>query len=319
MFSFRFGKYRRTRRRRKPDSTPANNENAFAAATAAVVHHHPHVFHNIPDHFDIGPWNTKGPTNSLNVLRVATKVEWKRLRNKYLMLQREKYAEVKKLLRTQTKSDKNAKKSTLPPMVRPVTMKAKQYTSPPPSKRICTRNINFYGAMGDDHNNAVNTYECSIVDENRSAGNKSKPKKDEKNLQKESQFEFEPGLIVKVNFDQPCVDVTDFKAEMKQYAFVRYVDIKEGQSNAFVRVDASRSAPILIKHCAPNRCQILTGETESEYWAKIARDREQKLSKGVKVAKTRGRKMRNLIKNIAEVNVINGETKTSASHIRFDD
>lgn len=233
------------------------------------------------------------------------------------MLQREKYAEVKKLLRTQNRGAKKGKKvSTLPPMVRPVTMKTKQ--SPPPNKRICTRNINFYGAMGEDQTPA-NTYECSIIDENRATPTKSKGKKDEKLSAKESQFEFEPGLIVKVNFDQPCIDVADFKAEMKQYAFVRYVDIKEGQSNAFVRVDASRSAPILIKHCAPNRCQILTGESESEYWAKIAQDREQKLSKAVKVPRSRDRRMRNLIKNTAEVNVSKTEAKTTATHIRFCD
>lgn len=251
--------------------------------------------------------------HSIHVLRVATKVEWKRLRNKYLQLQREKYAEVKKLFRKQNKSNNNGKKTTLPPLVRPVTLKNK----PPPNKRICTRNINFYGAMGDDQNPAINTYECSIVDDNRNASNKPKGKKEEKSPPKETQFEFQPGLIVKVNFDQPCVDVADFKAEMKQYAFVEYVDIKEGQSNAYVRVDASRSAPILIKHCAPKSCQILTGESESDYWAKIARDREQKLSKSIKVPRTRERKMRNLIKNIAEINVLKNESKTTATHIRF--
>lgn len=231
-------------------------------------------------------------------------------------MQREKYTEVKKLLRKQNKSSNSNKKiTTLPPLVRPVTMKAK----PPPNKRICTRNINFYGAMGDDQNSTDNTYECSIIDDNRNAGNKPKGKKDEKSSPKETQFDFQPGLIVKVNFDQPCVDVADFKAEMRQYAFVQYVDIKEGQSNAYVRVDASRSAPILIKYCAPNCCQILTGESESEYWAKISRDREQKLSKSVKVPRTRERKMRNLIKNIAEVNVIKNESKTTTTHIRFCD
>lgn len=299
---------RRSRPRRKPKTIPS----------ASV--HIPNIdpAHGLlPEHAVDHVRNTEA-INAINVLRVATKVEWKRLRNKYLMLQREKYAEVKKLLRSQNKGNNNVKKSTLPQMVRPVTMKTKQYSSPPPTKRICTRNINFYGAMGDDHN-PVNTYECSIIDDNRNTGNKSKAKKDEKPSAKESQFEFQPGLIVKVNFDQPCIDVSDFKAEMKQYAFVKYVDIKEGQSNAFVRVDASRSAPVLIKHCAPNCCQILTGESETEYWAKIARDREQKLSKTVKVPRNRERRMRNLIKNTAEVNIIKNESKTTATHIRFCD
>lgn len=263
---------------------------------------------------------TEDPNQGLSTLRVATKVEWKRLRNKYLTLQRQKYSEVKKLLQ-QRKHGEHRKISTLPlQTVRPVTMKDKKYESPPSSKRICTRNINFYGAMRDEQN--TNTYECSVIDEKKpnldtTAGNQTKT---DKQCAKDLQFEYEPGLIVKVNFDQPCTDTVDFKAEMKQYSFVRYVDVKEGQPYAHVRVDVSRSAPVLIKHCAPNRCQILTGEGEIEYWAKIAKDREQKLSKNVKVPKNRSRKMRNLIKNIAEVNVVKTlENKTTISHIRFED
>lgn len=259
------------------------------------------------------------PIKALSTMRVATKVEWKRLRNKYLQLQRQKYAEVKKLLQ-QNRHGNNRKVSTLPlSTVRPVTMKNKNsLASPPPSKKICTRNINFYGAMRDEKN----TYECSIIDENKPNADESAENEanNEKRFGKDLQFEFEPGLIVKVNFDEPCTDTADFKAEMKQYAFVRYVDIKEGQTYAYVRVDTPRSAPVLIKHCAPNRCQILTGESETDYWSKIAKDREQKLSKKVKVPKARSRKMRNIIKNIAEVNVVKGlDNKTTVTHIRFDD
>lgn len=258
------------------------------------------------------------PSQSIASLRVATKVEWKRLRNKYLQLQRQKYTEVKKLLR----SKKNDRKvSTLPlTNIRPVTMKQKKIASPPPAKKICSRNINFYGAMRDEHN--TNTYECSIIDESKPNTDQKKNEKasDGKKVAKDVQFEFEPGLIVKVNFDAPCTDIADFKAEMKQYSFVRYTDIKDGQTFAYVRVDASRSAPVLIKHCAPNRCQILTGESETDYWSKIARDREQKLSNKVKLPKNRSRKMRNLIKNIAEVNVVKTiDNKTQITHIRFDD
>lgn len=262
---------------------------------------------------------TDDPVESLVSLRVATKNEWKRMRNMYLKLQRQRFSEVKKLLQ-QRKTGDNQKKSTLPlSTVRPVTMKPKKFASPPPPKRICTRNINFYGAMRDDQN--TNTYECSIVDENKTSCDKAKANESnqEKKFGKDVQFEFEPGLIVKVNFDAPCTDTVDFKAEMRQYPFVRYTDVKEGQTFAYVRVDTPNSAPALIKHCAPNRCQILTGENETEYWAKIAKDREQKLSKAVKIPKARGRKMRNIIKNIAEVIVVKSENKTTVSHIRFDD
>lgn len=260
--------------------------------------------------------NTNDPYQCLTTLRVLTKPEWKRLRNKYLTLQRQKYTEVKKLLQKQKRHGDNRKVSTLPP-VRPVTMKSKN--APPTPKKICTRNINFYGANRDDQ--STNTYECSIVDEKRSSCDElsESASKGSKQFAKDLQFEFEPGLIVKVNFEAPCTDTADFKAEMKQYAFVRYTDVKEGQTYAYVRVDAARSAPVLIKHCAPSRCQILTGESESEYWAKIARDREEKLTKKIKVPKSRNRKIRNIIRNIAEINVVKSDNKTTITHIRFDD
>lgn len=229
-------------------------------------------------------------------------------------MQREKFTEAKKLLQQQRKGAGLKKKSTLPQLVRPVTMKMK-HSSPPPqvAKRICTRNINFYGAMREEQSSS--SYECSIVDEN-----KSKVKSDEdKTSEKKAQFAYEPGLIVRVNFEAPCVDVADFKAEMKQHAFVKYVDLKEGQSFAVVRVDVSRSAPVLIKHCAPNRCQILTGDKEKDYWAKIAEDRDQKLSKAVKVPRNRNRKTSKVLKSIAEINVVKTEHKTISTHIRFDE
>lgn len=294
---------RRRRKRHASQSIANNNSNPIGLGG------HP----NVPDDAK----NTDDLSNGLASLRVATKTEWKRLRNVYLTLQRKKYSEIKKLLQQNRQSDSH-KVSSLPlSTVRPVTMKSKPI--PPPAKRICTRNINFYGANRDEHN--TNTYECSIIDEKKTEHDTAKDtgKTQKKTLSKDVQFEYEPGLIVKVNFDEPCTDTADFKAEMRQYGFVKYIDVKEGQTHAFVRVDASRSAPVLIKHCAPNRCQILTGENETEYWAKIAKDREQKLSKAIKVPRDRSRKMRNIIKNIAEINVVKTENKTTVNHIRFDD
>lgn len=287
---------RRRRRRRNTSHTVANNDEVKGDDPPKIV---------------------DDPIKHLASLRVTTKVEWKRLRNVYLTLQRKKYSEVKKLLQQNRPAD-NPKVSTLPlATVRPVTMKSKPL--PPPAKRICTRNINFYGANRDDA--VANTYECSIVDEKKADNDATKDseKSNKKKLTKDVQFEFEHGLIVKVNFEEPCTDTADFKGEMRQYSIVKYIDVKEGQMHAYVRVDNPRSAPTLIKHCAPNRCQILTGESEAEYWAKIAKDREQKLSKAIKVPRTRSRKIRNIIKNIAEVNVVESENKTTVTHIRFDD
>ncbi|XP_031617048.1 la-related protein 7 [Contarinia nasturtii] len=295
-------KKRRRRRNRNPscsavkqDIAPVANTNKLADDTKTI----------------------DDPNQALSLLRVTTKIQWKRLRNQYLLLQRKKYAEVKQLL-NQNKT-RNQKVSTLPlASVRPVTMKNKKFVSPTSTKRICTRNINFYGAMRDEQN--TNTYECSIIDSNTEKV-EDEQTSDKKAKTKDLQIEFKPGIIVKVNFDDASTDLTDFKAEMKQYSFVKYVDLKEGCTFAHVRVDESRSAPILIKHCAPKRCQILTGDCENEYWTKIAKDRQEKLTKRFQVKKTRSkRNLRKIIKNIAEVNVVKTlDNKTNVSHIRFED
>lgn len=270
--------------------------------------------------------------NSLKLLRVATKIEWKRLRNKYLALQREQYAQLKKIyVQQQPASSKYSKKaSTLPPLPRPVTIKSKQ----PPSKQICTRNINFYGANDDQNtengigavaNEDPNLFvPAEVIERKKSTvpataiAKKPTTIAMAQNLSKDPLFEYEPGLIVKVSFDEPCIDVSDFKAEMKQYAFVRYVDLKGGQMSAYVRVDSPHSAPHLIKHCAPRRCQILAGDVEIDYWKKIANDREAKLTKAVKMPKVRDKKMKNVLRHFTQTGKI-VNVPSATNHIRFED
>lgn len=119
-------------------------------------------------------------------------------------------------------------------------------------------------------------------------------------------FSFEPGLIVSVQFREPCVDVKDFRAELRQYPYVKYIDVKEGDFEAFVRVDKPASANTLVKEysSAEHSAQILSGELEQQYWEKMMRDREDKLNKRVKTEKVRGR-----TKLIRKIN----------THIKFDD
>lgn len=308
---------RRKRRKVKPTNT------AHSSNSQDLVHHAQIMEDNQLDNLG----------HSLKLLRVATKTEWKRLRNKYLALQREQYTQLRKMYaQQQPPSAKIGQKaSTLPALPRPVTIKSKQ----PSSKQICTRNIIFYGANDDQSNeNGTNASTVgieapvmigapSVPDDHKESAPPAnaiakKATASTQNLGKGPLFEYEPGLIVKVSFDEPCIDVADFKAEMKQYAFVRYVDLREGQMAAFVRVDSPHSAPHLIKHCAPRRCQILTGDVETDYWKKIAIDREAKLTKAVKMPKTRDRKMKSLLRHFAQTGKI-VRVPTATNHIRFED
>lgn len=111
-------------------------------------------------------------------------------------------------------------------------------------------------------------------------------------------------ISTQITFTEPCVDVKEFKAEMRQHPFVRYVDVKEGDLAAFVRVDSAATAPQLIQRAAPLECSVLSGVDEEAYWQKIGIDRHQKLTKQLKVKPKRGREKVN---------------KVLANHVRFGD
>uniref|UniRef100_A0A182JA60 La-related protein 7 n=1 Tax=Anopheles atroparvus TaxID=41427 RepID=A0A182JA60_ANOAO len=161
--------------------------------------------------------------------------------------------------------------------------------------KIMTK-VNFYGAMpiGEDRSEMEEAIHQPEMAEESVA------------LAKQPLFSFEPGLIVSVKFREPCVDVKDFRAELRQYPYVKYIDVKEGAFEAFVRVDKPASANALVKeyNSAEHSAQILSGELEQQYWNKMMRDRDDKLNKRVKPEKVRGRTK--LIRKIA-------------SHIKFDD
>lgn len=307
-------KNRRKRRRRKEHHCPP----------MPMLHGHLPIFE---EKYSIDKPQT------INDLRITTKGEWKRLRNKYLMFQRQQYSQVKREM--YKKQSKQGPKVLPRPVVfknkQPFQTQTNQVTSAK-AIRSNARNMNFYGANKDAASNGgLDENSVTLADGSASGGQEhnddSDPIVDSTNaagaakaaqLAKKPLFEYEPGVIVKVNFDGPCVDVVDFKSEMKQYSCVRYVDLREGQTAAYVRVDNSRSAPTIIKQCAPNRCQILTGEPEKAYWNKINIDREQKLTKVVRV---RGEKKRGRNKIIAASNasIATGIKVGGNSHIRFDE
>uniref|UniRef100_A0A182TCI4 XRRM domain-containing protein n=1 Tax=Anopheles maculatus TaxID=74869 RepID=A0A182TCI4_9DIPT len=157
--------------------------------------------------------------------------------------------------------------------------------------------VNFYGAMpvDEEHTEVEGANPLQSDQPEESAA-----------IAKRPLFSFEPGLIVCVKFREPCVDVKDFRAELRQHAYVKYIDLKEGAFEAFVRVDKPGSANALVReyNSAEHAAQILSGEQEQQYWDKMMRDREDKLNKRVKTERVRGR-----TKLIRKIN----------SHIKLDD
>lgn len=212
---------------------------------------------------------------------------WKRLRNQYLTLQREKIKKIKQMFRAENPLPPPKKPSTKKPQIKP------------------TRNINFYGAMpADDKKHDGDeppTIELSVEPP-------TKKQKEQEILNKKPLFTYQPGLIVQIKLAEPCVDIKDFKGEMRQYEQVKYIDVKEGACEAFVRIDCPESTKVFIKQIASPEyvCAVLSGTDEENYWQKIKKDREDKLTKKVVVSKPKNQKT---VQKII----------SQAIHVRFDD
>ncbi|EDX16518.1 GD24774 [Drosophila simulans] len=78
---------------------------------------------------------------------------------------------------------------------------------------------------------------------------------------------------------------------MRQYPDIKYVDIKEGEQVALLRLGTPAAAEELVRqgNCPERQLKVLSGQQETLYWRKIEQDREAKLSKKVRVQQKRGR------------------------------
>lgn len=139
-------------------------------------------------------------------------------------------------------------------------------------------------------------------------GNDEKEKTCKEDKTSTVRFSFVPGVIVKVEMDKPCSDPKGLKVELKMNNSVKYIDIKEGSSLAYVRCDTAEAAQTFAQKSDEERhMTLLEGEEEKAYWGKIERDREEKLGKKVR-PKQRGR---NKLLKKAE--------KVLGKHIKFDE
>uniref|UniRef100_A0A1A9W8M7 Uncharacterized protein n=1 Tax=Glossina brevipalpis TaxID=37001 RepID=A0A1A9W8M7_9MUSC len=216
-------------------------------------------------------------------LKILPKRDWKRLRNKYLNLQRESVAELKRKawreqqeLKHQLRDTNNEDSNT-----QLMAQQSPHKIVKTPDHKLQKMNMNFYGAGEDEvkSNSAISKLPL---------------------------FSYEPGLIVEITLLEPCVSVKEFKTEMRQHSSIKYVDIKEGATQAYLRLDSPNGTLDFVQQntCAEYQCKILGGETEIEYWKKIEKDREQKFKKLIKIPQKRGReKIKKLINK----------------HLRFED
>lgn len=108
---------------------------------------------------------------------------WKRLRNQYLNLQREKIKQMKRSIKLEKSKTEN-------------------HNTIQTTKITPTRNINFYGALMDkkddeDDELQVRKYESQ-----------------EDVLKKKPLFSYQSGIIIKIKLNEPCLELKCFKVSI---------------------------------------------------------------------------------------------------------
>ncbi|XP_002044652.2 la-related protein 7 [Drosophila sechellia] len=241
-------------------------------------------------------------------LKVLPKTNWSSMRNKYLNLQRRLVSEAKSKLwrenqpqnqqhphHQQHSHPNHPKPSQLPEAAKEEETGGEVLSdggegaveaAPVPAKRrkaVHKMNMNFYGAGGVES-----------------------AKSEEPSQERTPLFKYEPGLIVECSLLEPCTNIKEFKADMRQYPDIKYVDIKEGEQVALLRLGTPAAAEELVRqgNCPERQLKVLSGQQETLYWRKIEQDREAKLSKKVRVQQKRGREK---------------VGKMLGKHIKFDD
>lgn len=222
-------------------------------------------------------------------MKIMRKKDWKKMRNEYLNLERQKAKEIKKVLR-----DSYNKRNI---------SKIQESQKFSPLNTAQSPRINFYGSPNDREDRFEATSES--LDANQTSGG----------------LNFIPGVIVNIKFREPCSDFKELKKEFKQFPYVNFVEILEGGSQCYIRVDNPNSAVELVGQYSSCEYEtdVLKDEAEKEYWKKIFEKRDGKESKkGVKRVTRRRRGRERLVEKIQSVGIM-AANAAPGTHLRFDE
>ncbi|XP_067124291.1 la-related protein 7 [Centruroides vittatus] len=130
----------------------------------------------------------------------------------------------------------------------------------------------------------------------------------EEDIKCKNTLNYQPGVIIKVNCENPITEVSKFKAKINQLGNVAYVDVNKDTTMAYIRCQSAEDATKILQNSQEDigQMDLLTGIEEQSYWEKIKNDKEKSYRSR---KKTRGR-----TKIITKV-----EKTIKNTHIRFDD
>ncbi|XP_036144005.1 la-related protein 7-like [Monomorium pharaonis] len=176
-------------------------------------------------------------------LQIMAKSDWKHLRNKYLDFQRHKMSQLKRHLR-KAEGEKGG-------------IMTKWYQEDWSVIHIIRKS---------EH----------ALDELICENDGEKPNREEKSY---GRVNYAPGIIVKVEMDEPCTNVRSFKMELRNNS-VKYIDVTTDSCEAYVRFDTAEAAQAFTqKSYEGKHFIVLEGDEEKIYWEKISKDRMEKLSR----------------------------------------
>ncbi|XP_077286126.1 la related protein 7 [Arctopsyche grandis] len=130
-----------------------------------------------------------------------------------------------------------------------------------------------------------------------------------------AEIPFVEGVIVTAHLTEPCVNVKELKQSTKANVHVKYVDIKEGSTDIYIRMDDSDAAKQFASSGIFSEARVLAGEEERLYWEEL---RRQQTGRSSSKRTMRGRD-RLIQKAQQYANNSTAPVAHTGRHIRFDD
>ncbi|KAK4312038.1 hypothetical protein Pmani_016503 [Petrolisthes manimaculis] len=223
-------------------------------------------------------------------LRVMSKADWKRLRNKYLNAQREYMMSLKRELgeRKHYHSSRwaadDADWSSGPPHFLRPDESARERGNRYGRK---TTNRDFYQGQGSFHGNQDNHCDSNQNTHVNHRDGAYFPKSEEGDGDGDGEGEdeddyagggdsndgvqFVQGTIIKISFEEPQQDPKKMNEAIREGSDggVAYVDVKPTERNVYVRFHSKEFAKAYREAGCWSRMEILTGTEEEEYWKYI--------------------------------------------------
>jgi len=222
-------------------------------------------------------------------LIIMSKKEWKRLRNKYLDIQRKNLSKLKKKLheaRVRNKAKEAQKEKVESAEMVAALIKAKAAGTDSQRKLESMETPDYFEYAAAAMGVAAQAASMGFVPvlpaipglpgfpqpptPPPSVGSTSEQEQEKK----KEKLPYKTGIVVKIQTQDPIYNRKMFKRSVRSVADVKYIEVKEGLSEAYVRCRDPGQAATFIQAGHWLYMNILTGEEEADFWQRYELDKE---------------------------------------------